>query len=104
VSVRDNILVPGVADARAEGLLIIDFPGRKLAIYANPCGQIVLRSWEDGEEHATILEPSDAAPVCAAITAAASEAAATERSLMGDYKRHAAQGSVVHLSDFRPRG
>lgn len=98
---------PTAADLKAEGRLVVDFPGRKLAVYANASGQVVLRSWVDGEEHVEVIEPSEADPLCAALGHAAFEAFEVEQALMAEYRRwcraeaNSAGGRVVSIEQAR---
>jgi hypothetical protein len=75
------------SDFREEGALPVDHPGRKLAIYANPAGQVVLLSSESGLPiQYTVLEPEEVTAVCSALLRAATEAKALAENVQAEYQ------------------
>jgi hypothetical protein len=84
---------------KANGRLVVDFPARKLAIFPNEDGQIVVRSWMgDDEEGVAILEPSEIEPLVDALRMSGHEAFAIEQRMSADYLRHASDGKVVSIA------
>lgn len=76
---------PNWSDLREDGRVIVDAPARKLAVYSNPVGHVVLLSVDDGQDTYTDICPDEIPALLAALHRAAAEAIQTDRVLTAEY-------------------
>ncbi len=65
------------ADAEEDGHVLVNFPARKLAVFANTMGCVALVLEQDGQQTVTELEPQEALDFVAMLCAAINEAVPT---------------------------
>lgn len=66
-------------DMREEGFMVVDCPDRKVAIFANTSGHVLMATLMDDKTQALTLEPEEVADVIAKLAGAKREAAVTGR-------------------------
>jgi len=77
-------------ELRADDLLVVDHPARKLGVFAGRFGQIVVATRDCGGDAVFTLEPEEVTAVCAALLREAHEATATARQINIEYAVHEA--------------
>ena len=86
-------------ELRTSGHLVVDCPGRKIAVYANTGGHVVVLCQEDGVEMLNIVMPEEIADLCAALMRVGKEAQPITDAIEADFEAHTAiakaQGGAV---------
>lgn len=82
---------PKIDELRQEGMVIVDCPDRKIMVYPNFCGLVVLLAIEDGKRAYTMIEPSEVAAICAALTKTGVVAQGIMDEIDADYDKHLAR-------------
>lgn len=77
-------------EMRNKGLVLVDTPDRKLAIYANQLGLVVLATHEDGNTHICTIDPSEIGRVTAALLSAQVDAQELSDEIDTEYRAHLA--------------
>lgn len=72
-------------ELREEGRFVVDFNGRKVAIYPNEMGDVVLMVEEDGERVYTACSYDEIPALCAGLMLAAKEAKPTADRINAEY-------------------
>ena len=90
MQLKNHILSVALPAMRADGRVVVEFPGRKLAVYPNTSGQVVLLSEIDGEGAYFEVQPEEVVALIAALQRAGSEALVTGRQLNAEYQTHVA--------------
>lgn len=90
MELKHHLLSAALPAMRADGRVVMEFPGRKLAVYPNTSGQVVLLGEIDGESAHFEVQPEEIASLIAALQRAGSEALVTERQLNAEHQTHVA--------------
>lgn len=77
-------------ELKADGRVVFDYPCRKLAVYPNTSGHVVLLGEIGSDSMHFEVQPEEVAALIAAIHRAGAEALATERQLNAEYQTHVA--------------
>lgn len=77
---------PAWNELKAHGAVVADLPARKLAIYANPFGQVVMLSVEDGRGHYIEVDSAELAHFAEVFAKAAQEALGISHKRDADYE------------------
>ncbi len=77
-------------DMREEGFLVVDAPDRKVAIFANTSGDVLLATLMDGQTQALTLEPDEVADVVIKLVNAGREASVTSKKRNSEFVAHLA--------------
>jgi len=70
---------------RDEGCFVIDYPDRKVCVYVNETGEVVLMVEEDGESIYTACDHKEIPALCAALMLAAQQAKPISDALTAEY-------------------
>lgn len=81
---------PAWDDLRADGRVVVDAPARKLAVYSNKYGDVVLMSLEDGSVHHASVSPNEVTALLRELMRASGEAKAIGQELNAEYVTHQA--------------
>lgn len=73
-------------DFRDSGDLVVDYPSRKIAVYANASGHVVLMCQEDGVCMHQLVTPEEIDQLCAALKRAGKEAQPIADSMQAGYE------------------
>ncbi len=73
-------------DLRDSGHVVVDYPGRKIAVYANTSGHVVLLCQEGGEQMCQMVEPDEIGDLIAALAHAANQAKPIADSMCADFE------------------
>lgn len=73
-------------ELREEGHVVVDYPGRKIAVYANTSGHVVLLCQEGGIEMCQLVTPDEINDLCAALMRAGKEAKPIENVMNADFE------------------
>jgi hypothetical protein len=90
MQLKNHILGAALPAMKADGRVVMDFPGRKLAVYPNTSGHVVLLSEMDGEGAYFEVLPEEVVALIAALQRAGAEALETGRELNAEYQTHLA--------------
>lgn len=77
-------------DMRDNEFILVDAPARKLAVFANQSGEVVMASLEDGYTHITTIEPNEIGNLIAALNFAKGEAQLFLDAIEPEYQAHVA--------------
>jgi hypothetical protein len=81
---------PSIHDLRADARLVCDFQGRKVGVYANAAGHVVLFAEEDGERRYIEVLPGEVELMCALLMRAAAEGRVLMNYLESQYETYVA--------------
>lgn len=90
MELKHHLLSAALPAMRVDGRVVMDFPARKLAVYPNTSGQVVLLGEIDGESAHFEVSPEEVAALIAALQRSASEAMEMGRHLEAEYQTHVA--------------
>ena len=90
MELKHLLLSAALPAMKADGRVVLDHPGRKLAVYPNTSGHVVLLGEIGGDSMHFEVQPEEVAALIAAIHRAGTEALATERQLNAEYQTHVA--------------
>lgn len=82
-------------NAEVRGALVVDLPLRKIAVYANGSGNVVIAALEDGKQSIVLLDPSETTELIANLESAKISAEEFCASIEADTAIWAAQGGGV---------
>lgn len=74
------------AAAAAEGHVVVNYPARKLAVFANTSGQVAIVSEDDGQQSVLCLDFEEALEAISAIAKAARVAADRAAEMFAEYE------------------
>lgn len=77
-------------DLRNSGHVVVDFPGRKIAVFANDSGHVVLMCQEVDVEVCQLVTPDEIGDLCAALMRAGKEAKPVSDAIDADFAAHTA--------------
>lgn len=77
-------------DMRDNEFILVDAKTRKLAVFANQSGEVVMASLEDGYTHISTIEPDEIGNLIAALIAAKAEAQLFRDAVEPQYQAHVA--------------
>lgn len=80
---------------KAIGALVVDLPLRKIAVYANGSGNVVIAAVEDGKQSIVLFDPSETTELIANLESAKISAEEFCASIEADTAIWAAQGGGV---------
>jgi hypothetical protein len=81
---------PSFRDLRADARMVCDHPGRKLAVYPNADGDVVLVSEEYGKRTYTEIQPAECELLFALVMRAAAEGSEIQTYLESQYQTYLA--------------
>lgn len=82
-------------EQRADGRLVLDYPARKLMVYPNTSGHVVLVCEEDGQRVCLLIDPDEIGLVCGAMLQASVEAKRISNALSSEYEAHMVISSAM---------
>lgn len=77
-------------DMRNNEFILVDAQTRKLAVFANQSGEVVMASLEDGYTHVTTIEPNEIGNLIASLNAAKVEAQLFRDAIEPELQAHVA--------------
>lgn len=77
-------------EMRDEGFILVDAPSRKVAVFPNQSGEVVLASLEDSTTHICMIEPDEIGEIVAALITAKLDANAILDAIEPAYEAHVA--------------
>lgn len=72
-------------DAAERGFVLVDFPARKVAVFANQSGEVVIASEVDGEVSAVAVDVEEALRLVALVRDAIDDAVPVSRRLDAEF-------------------
>lgn len=86
-------------DLRGSGDVVIDYPARKIAVYANTSGHVVLLCQDGDEQMLQMIDPDEIGELCAALMRAGKQARPISDAIEADFEAFTAiakaQGSAA---------
>lgn len=78
------------SELRADGRVVVDFPGRKVVVYPNTSGHVVLMCQDGDERVFQMIAPEEVSALCAALLRAGIEAKPISDAIESEYHTHVA--------------
>ncbi len=75
---------------REHGFILIEYPARKLAVFSNDCGQVVIAAQDDGVTSLSVLEADEVHDMAAALLKAGTNAKAISVEMAAGHDAHCA--------------